>query len=373
MSPELSIWSTTSTRFNDLVDGIDSQFGESSGALMILLCSRNNYDCDQLSEYLNSSSRQIFGGIFPGLVSHHHVMDQGAIIISFPFELDIYIQKNLAVESIQSEQFLTEANKPIDEHDNLIIFIDGLCKHTEKFIHRLYEHIGSNINTVGGGAGHHDLRKTPNVFSNFGLFCDAALMVGLPFDYQHAVGQGWSILDGPFLATKTHGHDVFSINYETAFTVYKQVLEEKSGFIIDQENFNEIAPHYPIGIYNLHGELIVRDLIDVDEKKITCVGEINQNTMIHVLHGNPEELVESVKVAINQCKNRKPKTKYTMIFLCFSRLSNHSTEAQAEISAIANSLEKDEHAFGVLSLGEISNSENGSFTWLNKSITVANF
>ncbi len=373
MKAKLTIWSTTSPKLEDLISGINDNFSNTRGALMVLACSKNHYDPDSLSRFVTTSKTQIFGAIFPGLILNNEVLEQGVIVINFSFEVDIYIQKELSIEKILPERFLTESSKPLENQENLIVLVDGLSKSTEKFIHRLYEYVGSDINAIGGGTGHHDLREDPSIFSNFGVMSGAALLIGLPFEYKQAVGHGWNILDGPFLTTTAKGQNIHSINYEPAFDFYKRVVEEKSGQKINKDNFYEIASLYPIGMYNLHEEIIVRDPICFDGNVITCVGEVYQNAMIHILEGIPEELINSTKQAAKKCLENSPNTSHQLVFHCLTRMHYHGTGFYKEVSALNAFREENQNLFGVLSLGEISNNESGGFVWLNKSVVIGKF
>ena len=96
--------------------------------------------------------------------------------------------------------------------------------------------------------------------------------------------------------------------------------------------------------------------------------------MIYLLEGKVETLVASTeKAAINLFSNLTNTTMpTTMVFDCISRALFMEDEFEKELNVIAEQCHSGT-LFGVLSLGEIANSQSGAIRLLNKSIVISSW
>jgi len=101
----------------------------------------------------------------------------------------------------------------------------------------LYENYGMQTNYFGGGAGSLSLEQMPCVFSNDGVFQDAAVFALLRMESRIGVRHGWNKVDGPFIVTKAEGNIIKEINWKNPFEVYKQVVETHSNKQFNDDNF----------------------------------------------------------------------------------------------------------------------------------------
>lgn len=374
MNKDFVAWKTTSKRIEDLQAGIEHLISQTdTGAILALCCSSNSYPSSELHSVLTSCQISIFGGYVPGIIFNEELHEQGVLLIAFKGPIDIYLYRGLSKDTIDLERLISNSSVPIDEHRNLICFTDGMSELTEKFIHRLYEHMGSDIRIIGGGTGHHQLKSIDCIFSNFGAMPDSAVIAGMPHAFNTQIATGWHIIDGPYLASRAQDNRLHSINYNNAFKAYKERVESASGQILEVNHFYDLASHYPLGIQSLTGDLKIRDPIFTDQSSITCVGDIHQNSMIYILTGNPHSLVKAVEEAARGLKPVEIASPFWLSFHCLSRKLFLEENFDQECKAISTEMGTSHCHYGILTLGEIANNQSGRFSWLNKSMVIGSF
>lgn len=376
MDDELFTWHTHSDTLFDFKHGLS--LAQSSGAksLLILTCQQNHYPEEELNAVLISCPLTIFGGIFPKLTRKNTLIEQGAMIIGFAEDFDVTLFQNL--HNSNNEECLEELiTSTLEEknnfccHDSFLMFYDALINNIEDFIDCLFECLDHGINIAGGGAGNLDFIQRPCIYTNQGLYSDAALLVTIPKKLNTSVAHGWKIFQGPFLASEAQGQIVHSLNYQPAFEVYSQAIESTTEHRFNATDFFDIAKHFPLGIEDINNNLIVRDPIVAHNTYLQCVGNIPINSMVYLLEGDIETLVSSTEqAAIAVFTNTTQKISMAMVFNCISRVLYMEDEFERELNAIAR------HCpipalYGVLSIGEIANSESGAIRLLNKSTVIS--
>lgn len=378
MTKKIFFWKTASSALNELEIGVSLAMKSHVKSLLILCCNQNNFQAAQLSSLLASIEVPICGGIYPLLIHHNNTMEQGSIIIGFDDPISVANFTNLshchsesALESYLNEQ---QYAKTIAQ-TSLLMFYDSLTKGVENFLDTLFEVLDHDITIAGGGAGHLDFIQKPCIFTNQGLLSDTIQLVGLPYPLNIGVAHGWQKFQGPFLVTEAEGQTIKSLNYIPAFEAYKGIIEEASDYQFTEENFFDIAKNFPIGIEDINHDLVVRDPIFTMDKHLQCLGNIPVNSMVYLLNGNNETLINSAeKAAIISLtpSEQLDKASATIVFDCISRILYMQDEFSKEISVIAEQCEHDV-VFGVLSLGEIAKNRSGSIRLLNKSTVITSW
>jgi hypothetical protein len=376
MDSELFTWKTHSNELRDLQHGLSIAQNSGAKSLLLLTCSQNFYPEQPLSVILNNCSIPIFGGIYPMITHQEALLEQGALIIGFKENYDVTIFPEL--QNIKDEDTLEalisntlEAKNNLSGQDNFLMFYDALINNVEDFIDCLFECLDHGITIAGGGSGNLDFIQRPCLFTNNGLLANAVLLVNLPSRLTTSVAHGWTKVEGPLLVSEAHGQAVQSLNYRPAFEVYSHIIERTSGHKFHAGNFGDIAKNFPLGIEDINDNLIVRDPILTANNHLQLLGNIPVNSMVYILRGDNNSLVSSSEKAAMSLFST-PTQRISMVFDCVSRFAFMKEEFDKELQII-NKYALSPYLFGVLSIGEIANSESSAIRLLNKSIVISSW
>jgi len=379
MNNILVTWKTHSNTLRDLQHGINIAQNSGAKSLLLLTCSQNFYPEQPLNFILKNCPIPIFGGIYPMITHQETLIEQGALIIGFKENYDVSVFADL--QNFKNEDTLEalinntlEAKQNFSGQDNFLMFYDALINNVEDFIDCLFECLDHGITIAGGGAGNIDFIQRPCLFTNSGLLANAVLLVSLPRKLTTSVAHGWTKIEGPFLVSEAQGKTVQSLNYRPAFEVYSEIIESTSDHKFQADNFFDIAKNFPLGIEDINNNLIVRDLILTTNNHLQLIGSIPVNSMVYILGGDTNKLISSSeKAAINLFSTpTKSTTQISMVFDCISRVVFMEDEFDKELQII-NKYCPSSSLFGVLSIGEIANSESSAIRLLNKSTVICSW
>ncbi|MEA3504581.1 MAG: FIST C-terminal domain-containing protein, partial [Bacteroidota bacterium] len=262
----------------------------------------------------------------------------------------------------------------IDKKRLGIVLVDGLSANIAGFLSKLYQKSGSTVKYIGGGAGTMDFIQKPVLFCRKGIFKNAALIAFVDVSSHLSVKHGWVEFKGPFVITKSNKNIISNINWDAAFDVYKEALLPNDAKKINRDNFYDIAKGYPFGIYREQEEYIVRDpLLMDDNNDIICVGEVPENTIIHILKGEKQNLIEAAGTAAQEALSANKEVNKVMMVDCVSRKLFLKNDYKEELQTVYNFVKKKDskiNLFGVLSLGEISSLESGALEFFNKTTVI---
>lgn len=348
---------------------------EKNETLLLLVGEESQIDFELLIADLNKLNIPFMGGIFPGIIYGKDNYKDGIIFKVLPTTSSPIIIQGLENNDFQIGHSLSKVNT---DAPNLTLFtlIDGLTSNVATYLQKLFHHYGNSIDFLGAGAGSLSLQQQPCIFSNEGIFQDAAVLCPINMGVSLGVKHGWEKLEGPIVATKTNKNVIQELNWTNAFEIYKNTVEQDAQQKFNDENFFDIAKCYPFGIFREDSEDLVRDPIAVDENgALICVGEVPENTVLYILKGKNEALIESAKMAIeSSISNLTKQIQHTLIIDCISRTLFLEEEFPKELAAISEAMPKSEHPEsipqGVLSLGEISSSGMGFLEFYNKTLVV---
>ena len=358
---------------DQLIDSIKKLDVSKTETLLLLVGEETSINLEKLIPKINELNISFFGGIFPGIISGTENYKQGCILKKLPVHSAPILIKDLGEGTITIPEILEEGYQ--ESNTCLLTFIDGLSGNISRYLQQLYHSYGNRIKIMGGGAGSLSLVQQPCVFSNEGIFQNAAVLCPIKMEISLGVKHGWEKLHGPVVATRTKANVIHELNWKNALEVYKDTVEHDSWKKINTENFFEIAKGYPFGIARENGEDIVRDPIKITEKgALVCVGDVPENTVLYILKGKNESLIQSAQSAItSSIKNVTSKIQHTLIVDCISRTLFLEDEFHKELEAINNAIHKANEGStpqGVLSLGEISSNGEGFLEFYNKTLVV---
>ncbi|MEM9389479.1 MAG: FIST C-terminal domain-containing protein [Bacteroidota bacterium] len=335
---------------------------------LLLIAENTEIDIDQLVKKADKQGYSIAGGIFPGLLYNTGRLDHSVLLV----RMDKAAKTILQTQISRPEAF--EPLEPLgDEYRSAFIWLDGLSAGIPSYLEHIYKHYGNRLNYIGGGCGSLSLKSQPCVFDNSGFYEDAALLIAIPNKITLGVKHGWKKIAGPFLVNQSEGNRLDQINWESAFSIYKQEVDKYNREPLTKDGFFDVAKGFPFGIFREGYEDIVRDpILTEDEKTLTCVGAIESNTFVNVLKGDPDDLIDCAKEAAEDAFVEFVNSSFVVD--CISRTLFLDDRYTEELEVVHNKLKTVNSNIGlrgVLSLGEISSHGDGYLEFLNKTIVVA--
>ncbi|MFK7907530.1 MAG: FIST N-terminal domain-containing protein, partial [Chitinophagales bacterium] len=155
--------------------GIDSQ-----DSLLLMFGEKQVFDFDSLHRSLSTLDISFFGGVFPGLIYEGNRYEDGCILL----KLNV-IKKPILVHGLQNKNFelpnVPDIEALYGEKRTVLTFVDGLTSNIAAYLSKLYDVLGNTVNFIGGGAGSLTLVQQPCVFTNQGIFQDAAVICFLDY------------------------------------------------------------------------------------------------------------------------------------------------------------------------------------------------
>ncbi len=355
------------SNIEEVVEKID-QINTIDSCFMILIGEKSSIKVDELVDALNAKSITFMGGIFPAVISDQQHYEDAIVI-------DQIHTKNKPFFVEMTSQALKLEALTITNKGCLLTLVDGLSPNIAYFLDELYKTNGTSVNYLGGGAGSLSLQQMPCLFSNQGLKQDHALMLFIENSAALGVKHGWQELKGPLVATSTEKNTIKQLNWVEAFTAYKETVESDSGAKFNDENFFDIAKAYPFGIQKDYSEVIVRDPLMQENGALICVGEVPQNSVLTILKGEKDSLINAAANATDQAvkKRTSSQTNHCFVFDCISRVLFLEDDFSKELDACQKVLHENQirtPLLGALTLGEISSFGDGKLEFFNKTFVI---
>ena len=293
------------------------------------------------------------------------VLEHGMVMIPVhvPVEIKVYHDLKNAPSNVFDFSF------SLSNCLSAMVLVDGLSRHIDYALNQIFQHFGQSLKVFGGGAGSLSFEQKPCLFSNQGVFADAMLVVAMQQPWELAIGHGWQVLEGPFLANQVDDNRIIQLNCSPALEVYKDVVERHDGRLFAEHDFFELAKTYPFGLDRLDDDLLVRDPVTIENTSLVCVGKVPENTMLYILKGQPNNLVSAAIDAVTQTM-RSNVSAEGLLFDCISRRLFLEDKFSLELQGISHTLGHS-HLVGVLVLGEIASGLSGGIHFHNKTAVTA--
>ena len=361
----------TSTNNDEIVKTISDHVKDN--AALISIGEHTKIEIDQLISALNASGLKFMGGIFPRVIHGNSIFEEGIVINTLNEVEALYVVKDISKKNYK----IPEIHFNQQQAYSLFTYVDGLTSNISHYLGQLYESYGMQTNYFGGGAGSLSLEQQPCVFTNSGIYQDAAVVCVMRMASLIGVRHGWNKVDGPFIVTKAEGNIIKELNWTNPFEVYKSVVESHSGKTFNKDNFFDIAKGYPFGILKEDAECVVRDpLMTNDKGELICVGELEDNMVVDILNGNENSLIEAAKYATQDSIKQATKPRKAILIDCISRILFLEENFDKELTTITETIKNDYPDIsigGALTLGEISSYGEGFLEFYNKTIVVGLF
>jgi len=350
----------------NILESIFSINSQTKSDFLILCGEEVNLNIPDLIALLNENDIRFCGGFFPQVIHGNKSYKDKLLLLPVQFDSEPIIIEGLDSGNID----MTDLKLP-DSSGSLFILVDGLSNYVSKFTYCLYKEIGPDYQVFGSGTGFENFNRVPCLFSNQGFFKDAAVIVLISNPITQSIRHGWKPIAGPYIATKTTANVIEQINWEPAYDVYKEIMEEAEGIALTEENYFDNAQYYPFGIHRAGEEKLIRDLAAVIENNAIRFGaEIPSNSVLYLMKSNTESMLSA---GIEVCKDAISKSirpKFLFFANCISRTWLLKDKFQKEIDNISAEAENIP-VYGVLSLGEISSSNGALLDYHAKTIVIS--
>ena len=360
----------------EIVTAIAEAAPQKDDVVAILIGEKNRPNVEQLISGLNAKGISFFGGIFPGIIHGESRYEEGVIAIVLPALAKPLLIRGLETEQIEIPEvddeleIITDTGSPY----TALVLVDGLTSNVASFLTELFNSFGDSVSYLGGGAGSLSLQQEPCIFTRDGLFQDAAVVTFVKLHSGLGVHHGWQEIAGPLVATSTRKNVVAELNWRNAFEVYREIVEADAGVELTREGFFDVSKGYPFGMVKEGAEHIVRDPIAANEQgELVCVGEVPENTVLSILKGASDSLVQAAGQAAEDSRAMEGKPFQSLVIDCISRVLFLEDGFGRELSAVRRALATAGRASvpeGALTLGEISSSGEGLLEFYNKTIVV---
>lgn len=319
--------------------------------LFILLAESERGHLPALQAFCCEQGIALYGAIFPALVRRSGFAAQGMVVVAFATPLACLMLENLGLADSGNLSELPGlvgetkgAQKP-----GLFLMLDGMLPNIGSILNDCYEILGHRVTYAGVNAGSETFQPLPCIFDNTRCLQGGGLAVRLPDGIKTVVRHDYPVAQHLFRATSSLNNSIAEIDGRPAMTVYQELLEREFGVRLTQENFYELAVHFPFGLVTAL-EVLVRIPVGFSpDGSLHCVGEIPPNAILRLLHAPSLNVSQGVaNLAADLGSGRGP----MLSFYCAGRRMHHGEDAARELLALAEACAT-EQVFGALTLGEI--------------------
>lgn len=168
-------------------------------------------NCDFEYAKLQNSNIKFSGAIVTQVIFDESNYDNA--LIACEIEKD----KITLIRNLENPQLNEESYK---NTKSILVLLDGLSANITTFLDSLFNVLPIDVEILGGGAGKLTLQQEPVIFTNDGIFQDAALLISMQSELFVGVENGWEYLEGPFMVTSSEKNVLKSLNFMNAFEVY---------------------------------------------------------------------------------------------------------------------------------------------------------
>ncbi|RXJ96470.1 hypothetical protein CRV00_02305 [Malaciobacter molluscorum] len=317
--------------------------------------------CKFYISLLRNSKIQAYGAFFPELIFEGEIYTDGLLAYKLDENDDIFIQKDISNITLTQSDF--------ENVKSVITFVDALSPYKQTYLDNLFELLPVDTQIMGGGSGELPYNRKEVIFSNNGIYKDAAIILCKKQNLKVGIEHGWKILKDKLVATMSNKNILSQIDYQNALDVYKDIIKEDL-----KEDFTNVPFHllkYPIGLVKYGNKIHIKEVINVDEKNGFTLGScVSQNSIICVLKGTKDNLIKAAynatKKAVEQCENNQ-----SLVFL-FDDIDRRiflKDRYYDQLEIIKRTI-NNKTLIGALTLGEILNEDNINLTFYNKTCVV---
>lgn len=314
-------------------------------------------DVAALQTLCRSNNISLIGALFPALIAGSSFYNSGILLFLMPKMPGYFLHPEICPSTGGAE--LAEKAVELlgsDEGGTLFMIFDSMVPNISTLLDRIYLQLADSVGYAGVNAGSETFQPMPCLFDSERLVQNGLLAIWFRHASPALLEHGYSLPEQIITVTTSNGNCIETIDWRPAFEVYQELAREQYGLEITQENFYEFGVHFPFGIVRARGDVLVRIPVALTENgALYCVGEVPENSILTLLHGPADKLMEGVVRLSKKAAN----TGNSMFFYCAGR-KMHLGDSSAAQELEHMSSEAGEQA-GAVTLGEIGNFEAGGY------------
>lgn len=361
-TPEVSV--------DALTDSIAKLMLSKPKGIMILCSAQAASWGRDFKQCINGLDVPIFGGVFPGLIIDSRFEPCGILVAGFVSNIQVSVIENVSISSPFSSNLIPMPSSV----NSVMILTDALSRQIDAYLQHVLRFVPESCSVFGGGAGTLEFTPQPCLFSAAGVHQDAMILVEMSTRWDLAVGHGWEVMAGPYLANSTDDNCILELNFEPAAQLYKRVVQEHSELHFDEHDFFDIAKTFPFGLARLDDSVLIRDPLKVEGTGLICAGDVPENTMLYIMCGDADKLILAATGAVRKAVSAFCDTHQVsdcFLFDCVSRQLFLQDEFAKELDLIDREIAQPYRTVGALVLGEIELDQSGILSLHNKTAVAA--
>ncbi len=353
------------------------QQAQAAGARAVLVLAGDGaaWPAEAVTPILQRQPVPVFGAVFPQVIHGVEHSATGLVVVGLDHHAEVTVVPGLDQPGTDFADALSAVPAA---QDSLLVLVDGLAPYIARFVEAVFDHVGGGPSFLGGGGGSLSFQVRPCLFTPQGLLSGAGVLISLDAPLAVGVRHGWEAIAGPFVVTGTQGNAVHQLDYRPAADVYREHVQPRVQAELDSDNFFGHAKGYPFGIERFDGSLLVRDPIVLQGDALVCVGEVPEQTAVHILRGDADRLIAAAgqgTEAALAVLGGKPGG--GLLIDCISRVLFLGERFGEELAAVQSRLlaanAQALPLFGALTLGEIANNGQHCLEFYNKTLVLGAF
>ncbi|KXA92458.1 hypothetical protein AKJ65_07545 [candidate division MSBL1 archaeon SCGC-AAA259E19] len=320
---------------------------------LIMIFTTESYNQELIQETAaNSLNKTEFIGLcVPGLITPEGVIREGVELVAIGGER---VEAKTIVRKIENESGRTgqKIGEKILSHGfqkgNVMLFPTTDLEESSSLIKGLYNKLGPEFKFLGG--------RVSKIFGQEDLGNGrVAVAVLTGPKVLTRVGHGWKTESEPLVITSSEALSIKSIDGKSAYQRYAEALGG-----IKEEEFSEYHLLHPIGIPDIYGNYLIREVLSVnDDGSLNVVSEVPEGVVVNVMKANIKDLIENTEKMVDSIANDVSNPQFVLLFDCISRedLLAENGKGGKEIKIVKEKFGTELPICGALTFGEI-----GSFT-----------
>ncbi|MGF1645282.1 MAG: FIST signal transduction protein [Thiotrichales bacterium] len=355
----------------ELIAAIAGMPRATADVAMIYLSDKHEQQVGAMIAGLDAQGIRFFGGIFPGLIDRDRPVYSGAVV-NFVESATAPVMVQLGFDGLAQPDLLPQLVARQDRR-SCFVLVDCFAPGITQFLDQLHRRYGGSVEFFGAGAGNRELAHRPSVFSNDGVFANAAVVAFSEQRNDVSVRHGWQHYAGPYIVTRSERNVIHELNGHPALETYSAALPERLRGVRADRFYAEVGSRYPLSIQQEGAEDVVRDPVAfTPDGSLIVLSDIPQDSVMHMVHAGPEWLIRAAAKAVGELDGESACNRL-LVADCYSRTLMMGTDFCRELATAERKARENVPATameGLLALGEIAGSAGRSLEFFNKTFVA---
>jgi hypothetical protein len=296
-----------------------------------------------------------------GEVSQQGVTDGTAVLTTFYFE-NPKSEFKIALGKIQNAEDSYAAGKKLaaqlkrPDLKSVILISPGVNVNGSMLVKGVSEELGPAITITGGLAGDEGKFLKTYTLSKEGVTTDAVIGLGLYGEsivHQHGCMGGWDPFGKVRKVTRSESNVLFELDGKPALDIYKEYLGPHA------KELPASGLMFPFAMLSddQANTGLIRTILGVDDKtgSLTMAGNIEQGSLVRLMHANTEGLVSGARTAAQHAVAKGTgSNSFAMVVSCVGRKLVMGTNVDEEVEAVSEIFGANCVVGGFYSYGEVS-------------------